>query len=70
MAVHAIPGTKQADLTFDTKPDTYAVLYTINLCNRQEIARFRGAANVATNVTVSTDNAVGFWKVSSLIPIE
>jgi hypothetical protein len=71
VAVHAIPGTKQAQLQFDTKPDTtYSILHTINFCNWQEIARFRGPQALSTNITVSTDAPVGFWKVRHLIPVE
>lgn len=65
------PGTRQADVQFEmTNTTTYAVLHTINHCNWQEIARFRAAANIATNYTVTTTNRVGFWKVRHLIPIE
>ncbi|MDF7801865.1 hypothetical protein P4C99_20475 [Pontiellaceae bacterium B1224] len=71
VVIHAIPGTKQAELQFDTKPDTtYAILHTINLCNWQEISRFRNAETISTNVTVSTDSPVGFWKVRHLIPLK
>jgi hypothetical protein len=69
--LHASPGTKQADLQFNIKPDTtYAILHTINLCNWLEIARFRGTETFATNITVSTDAPVGFWKVSHLVPLQ
>ena len=71
VAISPDPGTKQADLQFDlTNDTTYAIFHTINLCNWQEIARFRAAATIATNYTVSTSNSVGFWKIRHLIPLE
>ena len=71
VAIHAIPGTKQAGLQFDTETNTtYAILHTINLCNWQEIARFRSAETISTNITVSTSAPVGFWKVRHLIPLK
>ena len=71
VAIHAIPGTKQAALHFDADTNhTYAILHTINFCNWQEVARFRAPATISTNYTVSTSNAVGFWKIKRLIPLE
>jgi hypothetical protein len=71
VTIHATPGTKQANLQFETNPDTtYAILHTINLCNWQEMARFRTAETISTNITVSTDASVGFWKVLHLIPLQ
>jgi hypothetical protein len=65
-----IPGTKQLQLQFDTDTNyTYAILYTINLCNWLEAERFRGPANVATNLTVPTDDPHGYWRVQKLIPL-
>ncbi|MDF7807565.1 hypothetical protein P4E94_08965 [Pontiellaceae bacterium B12219] len=69
--LYATPGSKQAEIQFNTKPDTtYAILHTINLCNWKEIARFRAAEVLSTNITVSTDDPVGFWKVRHLIPLQ
>ena len=71
VAISPTPGTKQAQLQFDTDTNfTYAVFHTINLCNWQEIARYRAPANIATNYTVSASNTVGFWKIQKLIPVE
>lgn len=71
VAIHAIPGTKQAQLQFDvTNHTTYAILHTIDLCNWQEAVRFRAPAPISTNITVSATNNYGFWKINSLVPIQ
>ncbi len=71
VAISPTPGTKMADLQFDTDTNyTYAIFHSINLCNWQEIARYRAPENIATNYTVSTSNHVGFWKIQHLIPLE
>ncbi|MDF7825878.1 hypothetical protein P4B35_17750 [Pontiellaceae bacterium B12227] len=69
--IHAIPGTKQAELEFNTQTNTtYAILHTLNLCNWQEIARFRAPHAFTTNFPVSTDAPFGYWKIQHLIPLQ
>lgn len=68
--IHPLQERGQADLRFDLTNATYAILHTVNLCNWQEVARFRANATASTNYTVSTSNSAGFWQVRHLTPIE
>ena len=71
VAIKAVPGTKSADLEFETKPNTtYSVLHTIDFCNWLELERFRAPRQFTTNVTVSTTNDVGFYQIQQYVPIE
>ena len=71
VSIFATPGTKQAALHFQTDTNfTYSILHSINLCNWQELVRYRAPATIATNFTVSATNNVGYYKIDRLIPIQ
>ena len=69
LSIDTAPGVTA--LQFNTESNlTYSVLHSTNLCNWLEINRFIAAKSIFTNLIVSTDPPVGYWKISHLTPIE